>query len=150
MIFKDWDMALSYIVEALFWNKSHYASLVLKTNRMLCYYFMGNPQWKQIFDKLYEYISLSNTVDDKIYKKICINMALLALNNNWISEGKKILDLCCPHMKLEWPHGKYRFFNLYHKITGEDVELVLPSDSIYEKYYCKIEFEPWLINFSHD
>lgn len=150
MIFKDWDKALSYIVEALFWNKSHYASLVLKTNRMLCYYFMGNPQWKQIFDKLYEYISLSNTVDDKIYKKICINMALLALNNNWISEGKKILDLCYPHMKLEWPHGKYRFFNLYHKITGEDVELVLPSDSIYEKYYCKIEFEPWLINFSHD
>lgn len=150
MISGEWEQALNNIAEALFWNKSDYASLVLKTNRMLCYYFLGNPQWKKIYLKLFEYINSSHDVDDKIYKKICINIALLAWKNGYLSEGRKILESCYPHLETEWPHGKYRFFKLYHKLTGINVELALPSNPYHVKYYCELEFEPWILNFSHD
>lgn len=150
MIFGDWEQALNSIVEALFWNKSTYASLVLKTNRMLCYYFLGNQQWEKIYRVLFEYINSAQNIDDKIYKKICINIALIALKNGQINEGNAILDCCRPHLEMEWPHGKYRFLNIYHKLTGLKVELSLPQDPRYIEYYCKIEFEPWLLNFSHD
>lgn len=150
MISGDWEQALNNIVEALFWNKSDYASLVLKTNRMLCYYFLGNQQWESIYLMLFEYINSMNDVDDKIYKKICINMALIALKNGHISEGTTILERCRPHLKMEWPHGKYRFLELYHKLTGLKVELNPPPDPRYTQYYCELEFEPWLLNFSHD
>lgn len=150
MISGDWEQALSNIVEALFWNKSDYASLVLQTNRMLCYYFLGNPQWKKIYIKLLDYINSVHNVDDKIYKKICINLALLAWKNGYFSEGNKVLEYCRPHLAMEWPHGKYRFLKLYHQLTGIKVELIPPSNPCYTDYYCDLEFEPWILNFSHD
>lgn len=150
MISGDWEQALNDIVEALFWNKSDYASLVLKTNRMLCYYFLGNPQWEKIYQMLLDYINSTHDVDDKIYKKICINMALIALKNGQISTGSDILEYCRPHLRMEQPHGKYRFLKIYHKLTGLKEEVSLPPDARYIQYYCKIEFEPWLLNFSHD
>lgn len=150
MISGNWEQALSNIAEALFWNKSDYASLVLKTNRMLCYYFLGNLQWEKIYLKLFEYINSTHDVDDKIYKKICINMALLAWKNGRLGEGIKILEYCYPHLEMEWPHGKYRFLKLYHKLTGNKVELIPPSNPRFTEYYCELEFEPWIINFSHD
>lgn len=150
MILGNWDCALDYILEALFWNKSEYASLVLKTNRMLCYYYLGNDQWEEIYHELYKYVNLGYTVDDKIYKKICINLAILAMKRNWNDECIKILELCKPHLKLEWPHGKYRFIKIYNEINGENTLAVLPQNSCQIQYYCQIEFEPWLVNFSHD
>lgn len=150
MIFGNWEEALNNIAEALFWNKSDYASLVLKTNRMLCYYFSDNKQWEKIYRKLFEYINLTHDVDDKIYKKICINMALLAWKRKDLDEGIIILERCRPHLEMEWPHGKYRFLNLYQKLTGRKVNLSLPPEACYSKYYCELEFEPWLLNFSHD
>lgn len=151
MIAGEWEQAISNIVEALFWNKSHYTSMVLKVNRMLCYYYSGNPQWQQIYRELYEYISSQHCVDDKIYKKICINLALIASKEHGsFSEAVALLERCQPHLASEWPHGKYRFLNLYHKVTGISTELTPPSDRCQMDYYCNIEFEPWLVNFSHD
>lgn len=151
MISGDWEQALDYIVESLFWNKSEYASLVLKTNRMLCYYFTGNSLWEKLYRELNDYIKSKYCVDDKIYKKICINMAVVASkDNSRISEAKDLLDQCYPHLANEWSHGKYRFFKLYEKVTGIKNVLTPPADSNQFQYYCGIEFEPWLLNFSHD
>lgn len=150
MVEGNWDQALNNIVEALFWNKSHYASLVLKTNRMLCYYYLGNGQWEKIYRELYEYISLQHKVDDKIYKKICINMALISSRiPGRLSETADILKRCHPYLATEWPHGMYRFLKLHHQVTGQAVDLVQPPDSRHIAYYCDLAFEPWLINFSH-
>ena len=150
MIFGEWEQALDNIVEALFWNKSDYASLVLKTNRMLCYFFLKNSQWEKLFQELYDYIATEHCVDDKIYKKICINMALLALKNKRSDQALKLLNYCRPHMEGEMPHGCYRFLSLEQKITGKVSPLPEPQESRFFPYYCKIEFEPWLVNFSHD
>lgn len=150
MILGDWNCALDYILEAMFWNKSEYASLVLKTNRMLCYYYLGNHHWEEIYHQLYEYICLSLDVDDKIYKKICINLALLATKNKWNDECIRILNLCKPHLNFEWPHGKYRFVKLYNEISEENIVATPPENPYQIQYYCQIEFEPWLVNFSHD
>ncbi len=151
MISGDWEQALNNIVEALFWNKSEYASLVLKTNLMLSYYFSDNPQWEEIYSELYNYIGSEHSVDDKIYKKICTNMALIAAQDcRHIFEAKKLLDQCRPHLKTEWPHGQYRFLKLYEAVTGEKATLTPPSNPEHFQYYCGLEFEPWLVNFSHD
>lgn len=151
MILEEWEQAFDNIVEALFWNKSDYASLVLKTNRMLCYYYSENQQWEKLYQELYDYIFTQHSVDDKIYKKICINMALLASKDSrHVLDAGKLLACCLPRLETEWPHGKYRFLKLYQKIEGKKVDLVLPPETRYVKYYCELEFEPWLINFSHD
>ena len=150
MISGEWEQALDNIVEALFWNKSEYASLVLKTNRMLCYFFLKNSQWEKLFQELYDYIASKYCVDDKIYKKICINMALLALKNKRSDQALKLLNDCRTHMEGEMPHGWYRFLNLEQKITGKILPLPEPQESRFFPYYCGIEFEPWLVNFSYD
>lgn len=150
MISGEWEKALDNIVEALFWNKSEYASLVLKTNRMLCYFFLENSQWEKLFHELYDYIATEHFVDDKIYKKICINMALLALKSKRSDQALKLLDYCRPHMEGEMSHGWYRFLYLEQKITGKILPLPEPRETRFFPYYCRIEFEPWLVNFSHD
>jgi len=150
MIFGEWESALENIVEALFWNKSEYASLVLKTNRMLCYYFSGNSQWEKLFDELYDYLASDYCVDDKIYKKMGINMALLASKNNQFDQALALLSRCRPHMEKEMAHARYRFLKLEQEITGNDSFLPEPSEPHFFQYYCGIEFEPWLVNFSHD
>lgn len=150
MISKNWEEALNDIAEALFWNKSSYASLVLKTNRMLCYYFSDNPLWNNIYIELFDYINSNHYIDDKIYKKICINLALVALKNKQSDEAAQLLDYCLPHLKAEWPHARYRFLKMKQDLTGELQSLTLPPNPCYNDYYCKIEFEPWLVNFSHD
>ena len=150
MISGEWELALGNIVEALFWNKSGYASLVLKTNRMLCYFFLKNSQWKKLFEELYNYISSGYCIDDKIYKKMCINMALLASKSKRYDQSLALLNRCRPHMEGETPHGWYRFLNLEQKITGKASSLPEIMDARFFSYYCEIEFEPWLINFSQD
>lgn len=150
MILGEWEQALDNIVEALFWNKSEYASLVLKTNRMLCYFFLNNSQWEKLFDELYDYITSEHCVDNKIYKKICINMALLSYKSKRLDQACKLLEYCRPHMEGEMPHGCYRFLNLEQKITGKKLRLPELHESRFFSYYCEIEFDPWLVNFSHD
>lgn len=150
MISKDWQKALDCIFEALFWNKSDYVSYVLKTNRMLCYYFIGNSQWEKLYNELFKYVEVNRRIDDKIYKKICINLAILAQKCDKQYDLEQLLKLCSPHLKNEWEYGKYRFLKLEQSITGLSQALPKPTDSCYIQYYCDIEFEPWLVNFTHD
>ena len=150
MIEGNWEQALDNIIEALFWNKSEYASLVLKTNRMLCYYFTNNSEWEKLYKELIKHINYGYSIDNKIYKKISINLALIAFKNNNINDALNILEKCQSHLISEWNHGKYRFFKLYQQITNKEVQLIEPPDAKQIQYYCTIEFEPWLINFSHD
>lgn len=149
MINGEYENALDNISESLFWNKSEYLSLVLKVNRMLCYFYTGNLLWKELFDKLYEYIKEEKFVDDKIYKKICVNLALICQKNSEPFKGIEILELCKIHMQNEWENGKYRYNKLYSELTCNSF---IPNSGTLQnrKYYCDIEFEPWLVNFSHD
>lgn len=150
MILGQYDRALEDIMEALFWNKSNYASLVLKSNRMLCYYHLGNPGWEKLFEELFDYISTAGGVDDKIFKKVCINLAYLSVKSNKTPIGINVLERCKPHIESETPHGKYRFLKLQRVLTGLVSERLPDANSEYKAYYCDIEFEPWLINFTHD
>lgn len=149
MINGEYESAFDNISESLFWNKSEYLSLVLKVNRMLCYFYTGNSLWKELFAKLYEYIKEEKFVDDKIYKKICINLALICQKNSEPFKGIEILELCNIHMQNEWENGKYRYNKLYSELTCNSF---IPNSGTLQnrKYYCDIEFEPWLVNFSHD
>ncbi len=150
MISKEWELALSCIIEALFWNKSEYVSLVLKTNRMLCYYFLDNQEWERIYKELKSYIEIKRNIDDKIYKKICTNLAIIASKNGYIFDLKYLLGICKPHLENECQYGKYRFTKLEQQLTGSEAGLQKPSDPRYNQYYCELEFEPWLVNFTHD
>lgn len=150
MISKDWERALDCIIEALFWNKSDYVSYVLKTNRMLCYYFTNNTQWNNLYHELFKYVEVERSIDDKMYKKICTNLAILAAKNGDKYDVKQLLKLCAPHLESEWEYGKYRFLKLEQYICGTPQTLIAPSDLRYVQYYCDIEFEPWLVNFTHD
>lgn len=150
MITYKWEQALGAIIEALFWNKSDYVSLVLKTNRMLCYYYLNNPEWENVYNELYKYIQENRNIDDKIYKKIGINIAILALKTGNHIDLKNILKLCEPHLKNEWPYGKFRFLKLKQQLSENTDELPNPSDSCFMQYYCGLEFEPWLVTFTHD
>lgn len=150
MISRNWEKALECIIEALFWNKSDYVSYVLKTNRMLCYYFTNNAQWNNLYHELFKYVEVERNIDDKMYKKICINLAILAAKNEDSYDVKKLLKLCSPHLENEWEYGKYRFLKLEQSMTGVPQVLPTPLDPRYVQYYCDIEFEPWLVNFTHD
>ena len=88
-------------------------------------------------------------VDDKIYKKICVNLALICQKNSEPFKGIEILELCKIHMQNEWENGKYRYNKLYSELTCNSF---IPNSGTLQnrKYYCDIEFEPWLVNFSHD
>jgi len=149
MILGKWNEALKCIMESLFWNKSNYLSLVLKTNRMICYYFNNNELWKEIHSELYEFITSKLDIDDKIYKKIGVNLALLALKSEDFETGIEILDYCEKHLANEWEQGMYRFNNIYNELSKTNMKTQI-SDIMYQKYYCDIEFEPWLVNFTHD
>lgn len=150
MIERHWEQALSSIIEALFWNKSDYVSLVLKINRMICYYYLNNPEWENIYDELYKYIQENRSIDDKIYKKIGINTAILAFHTGNRIDAQAILKLCEPHLENEWAHGKYRFLKLKQQLSKKEEDLPKPTNSCHMPYYCELDFEPWLVTFTHD
>lgn len=82
---------------------------------------------------------------------MCINLALLTLESDRREEGIKLLDCCYEHMKNEWVHGMYRYYNLYYNLSGKkNFGLLKSPEERMRKYYCEIPFEPWLINFSHE
>lgn len=97
-----------------------------------------------------KYIDINRNIDDKIYKKICINLAILASKNGNLFDVKHLLGICKPHLENEWSYGKYRFIKLEQHITGTEAELPKPSDPRFNQYYCELEFEPWVVNFTHD
>jgi len=75
--------------------------------------------------------------------------ALICQKNSEPFKGIEILELCKIHMQNEWENGKYRYNKLYSELTCNSF---IPNSGTLQnrKYYCDIEFEPWLVNFSHD
>ena len=117
---------------------------------MICYYYLNNPEWENIYDELYKYIQENRSIDDKIYKKIGINIAILAFHTGNRIDAQTILKLCEPHLKNEWAHGKYRFLKLKQQLSKEEEDLPKPTNSCHRQYYCELDFEPWLVTFTHD
>ena len=148
MIREDWENALDYIIEAIFWNRSYYVMNVLQVNRMLCYYHTENQKWKEVFKQLKEFVNSKKAIDDKIYKKILINLAYISLLERKYDEAISFLDMYKPYSQMEWQQGLYRY--KYLEAQAKGIEINLPSIDKYQDYYCKINFEPWLVNFTHD
>ena len=65
-------------------------------------------------------------------------------------DAQTILKLCEPHLKNEWAHGKYRFLKLKQQLSKEEEDLPKPTNSCHRQYYCELDFEPWLVTFTHD
>ena len=87
---------------------------------------------------------------NKIYKKIGINTAILAFHTGNRIDAQAILKLCEPHLENEWAHGKYRFLKLKQQLSKEEEDLPKPTNSCHMQYYCELDFEPWLVTFTHD
>jgi tetratricopeptide (TPR) repeat protein len=149
MIDCKWEEALKSILDALCYNKSTYASLVLKTNRMICYYNAKNIEWETLHRELYEYIMSAKGIDDKIYKKICVNLAIISAENNFKEEAIVLLEHCKPFLKHEKKCGLYRYFVLRSSLLNENSD-DFKTSSVYSEYHSGFNFEPWLLNFTHD
>ena len=148
MVQKRWDDAMSFIMDSIICNKSMYIKNILLVNRMLCYYHMGNRGWKEIFEELENFVSVTHHVDDKIYKKIYLNLAYISLMEHKYEQANKLLNSYEPYSYSEWEQGLYRYNHFKNKANNEPFQTP-PPNSTY-KYYYGIPFEPWIVNFTHD
>lgn len=147
MICKNYEEAINNIVEAIFWNKSSYAEIVLKNNLMLCNFFLGNKDWINQYNYLKAYIKQHVNLDDKIYKKICINLAFLGWKTQRIEEAIFHLEYYKKYMMNESIHGLYRYQLLCSFVLN--TKIPHKEESPVKSYYYDIEFEPWIINITH-
>jgi tetratricopeptide (TPR) repeat protein len=149
MIQHEWNSAITLLKEALFWTKSQYPTLVIKGNMAICLYYLSDNTWRNYYDELMDYLEQGLDVDNNIYKKLLLNFAIIMLRENNHSKCADLLKKCKPHVFNERKQGTYRYISLCNKLFLENTELpVLDNDK--KAYYKEIEFEPWLITFSHD
>lgn len=148
MICKKYEEAIDNILEAIFWNKSSYAEIVLKSNLMLCNFFLGNKDWINQYNYLKAYIKQCVNLDDKIYKKVCINLAFLGWKEHLIEDAIFYLEYYKKYSANESIQGLYRYQLLLSFVSN--AKIPHKEKSLVKSYYYDIEFEPWILNFTHD
>ncbi len=149
MVNHNFSNALETLSEALFWNKSDYATITIKGNQMLCHYYLNHEdEYKQLKTFLLEYLKANPPIDDKIYKKIYTNVAVIAVNQGEYSTAKKLLNKCLPYLKTETPHSSARVKNLLCFIDGHTNDYI-NLDS-FTDYYINLPFEPWVLTFGNE
>lgn len=149
MVRQEYDTALDILAEAAFWNKSDYAMVTISGNKMLCHYYLNHVhEWKTLKEYLLGFIETSPYIDDKIYKKIYTNLAVIAIDQKEYLYAKYLLGQCLPYLKKETLHSSARVKKLMKQL--EDNDGSEPQLEAYYEYYCGIPFEPWVLTFGNE
>lgn len=149
MVNKDYDTALDMLTEATFWNKSDYATATIIGNKMLCHYFLNHTtEWMKLKENLLDFIQKTPCIDDKIYKKIYTNLAVIAIEQDKYSYAKCLLEKCLPYIKSGTPYSSVRVKKLLAQLNGEDNQQVYSEE--FSDYYYNLPFEPWILTFGNE
>lgn len=149
MINCQYDNALETLSEAAFWNKSDYATITIKGNQMLCHHYLKHvDDTKRLSSHLLEYIEANPPIDDKIYKKIYTNIAVIAIDQKEHSVAKIYLNKCLPYLKTETPHSSARVKKLLCFV--DDPAGIHVNLDDYADYYINLPFEPWVLTFGNE
>ncbi|WP_339101744.1 hypothetical protein [Candidatus Enterococcus clewellii] len=148
MINGNWQSAVEHLMNAYVWNKNNYIYNIINTNFFVCYSALKDSKAVVYKKELEELISTNSNLDDRIYKKILINLAIDSKNNNDFYSMERYLNLYRPRFQNDVPSGKCRFISLYNNFSSE--QLCMPDVPLEtERYYKEIEFEPWLTTITH-
>ncbi|MCM1235337.1 MAG: hypothetical protein NC489_34995 [Ruminococcus flavefaciens] len=149
MVKQEYDTALDILAEATFWNKSDYAMITISCNKMLCHYYLNHVhEWQSLREYLLNFIKTTPYIDDKIYKKIYTNIAVIAIDQKEYLSAKCLLGQCLPYLKKETIHSSARVKKLLKQLENKNASETPLED--YYKYYCGITFEPWILTFGNE
>lgn len=149
MVKADYDSALDMLTEATFWNKSEYATATIIGNKMLCHYYLKHTsEWVKLKEKLLNFIKKTPCIDDKIYKKIYTNLAVIAIEQGDCTHAKSLLEKCLPYLKSGTPYSSVRVKKLLMKLSGEDNQQLYLEE--FSDYYFNLPFEPWVLTFGNE
>lgn len=145
----NYKLALDALDEAAFWNRSDYASVTIKGNQLICHYFSGQfSEANQIKEELLQFAQGEPQIDDKVYKKIYTNLAVILMDTKDTPHAANLLKQCLPHLKTDTPYSSARVKKLLHMLgdaAGETVHLLH-----YVDYYLNLPFEPWVLTFGNE
>lgn len=149
MVEKEYEQALELLEEASFWNRSDYAVATIKGNKMLCYHYTRQPEEeRQLREELLRFLKENPFTDDKIYKKIYTNLAIVDIYRGEMEQAVILLKQCLPYLKTETPHSSARVKKLLYKLGNEAGQDVYLRD--YDDYYYSLPFEPWVLTFGNE
>lgn len=149
MVNKEYAQALEILEEASFWNRSDYAMVTIKGNQMICHHYESNVEdEKRLENELMRFLEKEPLIDDKIYKKIYTNLAILYMNRHDNEHALTLLKQCLPYLKHETPHSSARvkkLLNILGDKDGQDIPL-----KRYKGYYYSLHFDPWVLTFGNE
>jgi len=152
MVKREYGQALEILEEASFWNRSDYARVTIMGNQMICHHYESNTEKaRQLEGELTRFLESEPLIDDKIYKKIYTNLAIIHMNqqNDEDNEqARKLLKQCLPYLKRETPHSSARVKKLLHMLGDEDGQDIHLKH--YSGYYYDLPFEPWVLTFGNE
>lgn len=142
MIKNDYLRAKEILTEALLWNRTDYANLVIQNNLMMCFIYL--KQYVEAED-CYEYIKryMEKQISDPILnRKVYLNLAIASkllgyplAFNEYITKVKPFVL----NTSSEW-----RYYCLI-----EESEKYLNKRPTY-KYNLITSFDPWFLIYAHD
>jgi len=143
MIRNNFQTAKEILLEALFWNRTHYGELVLNTHLMMCYLYLSDvSESKRYYEFLESYMEKNHVIDPIINRKIYMNIAILhsKLGNHIMK--KAYYEKAKPFVlnsSSEWR---------YYVLTEQIGEVQIPSPTV--QYQKITHFEPWFLIYAHD
>jgi len=149
MVKEEYSQALEILEEASFWNRSDYARVTIMGNQMICHHYESNIEDEKRLEKeLIRFLKEEPLIDDKIYKKIYTNLAIIHMNQQDNEQALKFLKRCLPYLKRETPHSSARVKKLLNMLgdkDGQDIHL-----RHYRDYYYNLPFDPWVLTFGNE
>lgn len=145
MINKEYENANELFNRALFVNRSKYASVAIKTNLMMCELLNNNlKKSKFLAEELSEIIKKDNYKDSTILRKVYINLSFLYKEINELSLAKEYIIKAIDFS--ENTSSAYRVNKLLKELNiNKNIDF---KEGII--YFKDLDFEPWLLTFSHD
>lgn len=142
MIKNDYLRAKEFLTEALLWNRTDYANLVIQNNLMMCYIFLKQyAEAEDCYEYLKKYIEKQNP-DPILNRKVYLNLAI----------ASKLLD---KHLAYNEYIKKAREFVLntssewrYYCLIGESEKHINKRPVC--KYNLITSFDPWFLIYAHD
>lgn len=147
MIDGEWMKALNLLNKSLFYNKSQYGAIAMKGNMMVCHYELGNDKLcNELMTELLNFLEENNNIDDKLYKKIYTNLAIILFKNHEVEKAKGYFNTALKYTKKKSKDSSARINKYLSLINNTSYKL---KTNKYRDYYYDLPYEPWLLTFGH-
>lgn len=142
MIKNDYLRAKEILTEALLWNRTDYANLVIQNNLMMCFIYLKQyAEAEDCYEYIKKYVEKQNSdpiINRKAYLNLAIASKLLGKHlayNEYITKVKPFVL----NTSSEWR---------YYWLIGESEKHINKRPSC--KYNVVTSFEPWFLIYAHD